>query len=93
MPAYTRPTARTELICFCVRILCNKLNISSDTPLCMQASLTQEITNTQLLANQLSQDLQWQNVRIANLQVRFMNTAVTGGYSPRYFQIQILLYL
>ena len=75
VPAYTRPTAHSELICFCVRILWNKLNISSNTPLCLQASLTEEITNTRLLANQLNQDLQWQNVRIANLQVRFMNTA------------------
>jgi hypothetical protein len=74
-------------------MLCNKLQISSNTPLCLQASLTQEITNTRLLANQLSQELQWQNVRIANLQVRFMNSAdVTVVVTVlECFQIQILL--
>jgi hypothetical protein len=61
----------------------------------LQGTLTQEIINTRLVVNHLGQVLDWQNVQIANLQVRFMNSAdVTVVVTVlEYFQIQILLNL
>jgi hypothetical protein len=62
-------------------------------PLCLQESFTQELADMRVSADQLSNQLQWVNMRITNLQVSFMNTAdgtvVITVISN--FQIQIVL--
>jgi hypothetical protein len=68
----------------------NKLNISSNTPLCLQEISTQERIDTRVYADQLGQQL---DTRITNMAVSFMNPAgVTVVVTVRVnFQIQIVL--